>query len=288
MKMKRNFSDWLSTLKESIADWTYYTNFEKVYKNVEELKVPLNILNSLINSKNIENEFRSLVHKYPEVLKAIPILLAKRELEIKISNGDGDKVFHFNKPNYTIDEYVNFMNKTGLFDLLSNHIIGDLMDYVKGVEVGLDSNARKNRTGTSMENIVEAHLQKLGFTREVDYFPQYSASKILMNYGIDVTNIDVEDKANKIFDFVVKTSSSVYAIEVNFYSGGGSKLNETARSYKMIAQESSNISGFKFIWITDGVGWLTAKNPLGESFAAFDEIFNINDLEQGKLREVLK
>jgi type II restriction enzyme len=285
--MKRNFNNWLSTFKESIADWTYYSDFRKVYKNVEEIKIPLNILNSLINSKNIENEFRSLVDKYPEVLKVIPILLAKRELEIKISNGDGDKVFNFKKPNYSIDEYVVFMKKTGLFDLLSNHIIGDLTDYVKGVEVGLDSNARKNRTGTSMENIVEAHLQNLGFKKDVDYFSQFSASRILRDYGIDVTNVDVKDKAEKRFDFVVKTQSSVFAIEVNFYSGGGSKLNETARSYKMIAQESNNISGFKFIWITDGVGWFTAKNPLSETFSVLDEIFNINDLEQGKLKEIL-
>ncbi len=286
--MKRNFNNWLSTFKESIADWTYYTNFNKVYKNAEEIKVPLNILNSLINSKDIENEFRSLVTKYPEVLKVMPILLAKRESEIKISNGDGDKVFNFDKPNYTIGEYVVFMNKTGLFDLLSNHIIGDLTDYVKGVEVGLDSNARKNRTGTAMENITEAHLQKLGYKKDVNYFAQFRASRILRDYGIDVTNVDVKDKAEKRFDFVVKTESTVYAIEVNFYSGGGSKLNETARSYKMIAQESNNIPGFKFIWITDGVGWFTAKNPLGETFAVFEEIFNINDLEQGKLKEILK
>ena len=283
--MKRNFSDWLSTLKESIADWTYYTNFEKVYKNVEELKVPLNILNSLINSKNIENEFRSLVHKYPEVLKAIPILLAKRELEIKISNGDGDKVFHFNKPNYTIDEYVNFMNKTGLFDLLSNHIIGDLMDYVKGVEVGLDSNARKNRTGTAMESIVEGYFKEA----KIDYHTQLNKAKIKEIYNIDLYDISVKDEkgkeADKKFDFTFKSKDILYLVETNFYSGGGSKLNETAKSYKELSRQLKRYPNVKFMWITDGVGWNTVKRGLKETYDEIDHFYTLVDLENGMLNK---
>jgi len=286
--MKRNFNNWLSTFKESIADWKYYTDFDKVYKNVDILKFELNLLNSLIGSTNIEQDFRVLVAKYPEVLKVIPILLAKREYEIKITDADGYRIYNFINANYSIDEYVLFMKNTGLFDLISRHIIRDLTDYVKGVEVGLDSNARKNRTGKAMENFVENYLVKLGFIKNKTYFSQMTAKDINRHFGVDLSNLNGEEKADKRFDFVVKTPNLVYGIEVNFYGGGGSKLNETARSYKMIASESQNIQGFKFVWITDGQGWYSARYNLEETFNTLEDMYNINDLERGIFAEKLK
>lgn len=153
--MKRNFNEWLSTMRDSIATWRYYTDFEKVYSNVESIKVELNILNSLIGSRNIENEFKQLLKEYPKTLNVVPILLAKREKEIKITDAEGEFLFNFSKPNYTIEEYTKFMRETGLFDLLEKHIINNLVDYVTGVEVGMDTNGRKNRTGDAMEDLVE-------------------------------------------------------------------------------------------------------------------------------------
>lgn len=287
--MKRNFNNWISKFKDSVADWTYYVNFPKVYKNVDSIKIELNLLNSLINSKDIENEFRTLVSKYPEVLKVVPILLAKRDSEIKIIDEGKDKNFDFFNRNYSIDEYVNFMHKTGLFDLLSTHIISNLIDYVKGVEVGLDSNARKNRTGTAMENIVESFILDAGFIKDVTYFKEMKTSKIRELFGIDLKleSLD-ESKAEKRFDFVIKTEHKVYAIEVNFYSGGGSKLNETSRSYKMLAQESKEIPNFEFIWFTDGIGWNSAKKNLEETFDVLEHMYNIDDLENGVLSQIIK
>ena len=287
--MKRNFNEWVNKFIDSVADWRYYTDFPKVYNNVDAIKVELNLLNSLINSKDIENDFRNLVTKYPEVLKAVPILIAKRGSEVRVVDKGKDKNFNFNKLNYTIDEYVYFMDKTGLFDLLSNHIISDLLDYVKGVEVGLDSNARKNRTGKAMENIVESFIVDAGFISDVNYFKEMRTSEIRDRFGIDLQleSLD-ESKAEKRFDFVIKSETSVYAIEVNFYSGGGSKLNETARSYKMLAQEASSIPGFKFVWITDGIGWNTARRNLEETFDVLEDIYNINDLESGILAKIIK
>jgi type II restriction enzyme len=287
--MKRNFNEWVNKFIDSVADWRYYTDFPKVYNNVDAIKVELNLLNSLINSKDIENDFRNLVTKYPEVLKAVPILIAKRGSEVRIVDKGKDKNFNFNKLNYTIDEYVYFMDKTGLFDLLSNHIISDLLDYVKGVEVGLDSNARKNRTGKAMENIVESFIVDAGFIRDVNYFKEMRTSEIRDRFGIDLQleSLD-ESKAEKRFDFVIKSETIVYAIEVNFYSGSGSKLNETARSYKMLAQEASTIPGFRFVWITDGIGWNTARRNLEETFDVLEDIYNINDLESGILSKIIK
>ena len=163
--MKRNFNDWLKTFKSSICDYSYYVDFEKVYSNIENIKIELNILNSLIGSKNIEYDFEKLIINYPQVLKCIPILLAVRGREIYAIDGDGEYLFNFNKPNYTTQEYMMFMRKTGLFNLIANHIINNLVDYVTGVEVGLDSNGRKNRGGHLMENLVEDYLIKAGFIK---------------------------------------------------------------------------------------------------------------------------
>lgn len=128
--MKRNFNDWLKTFKSSICDYSYYVDFEKVYSNIENIKIELNILNSLIGSKNIEYDFEKLIINYPQVLKCIPILLAVRGREIYAIDGDGEYLFNFNKPNYTTQEYMMFMRKTGLFNLIANHIINNLVDYV--------------------------------------------------------------------------------------------------------------------------------------------------------------
>jgi type II restriction enzyme len=164
--MKRDFNSWLGTMKDSIASWTYYTDFQKVYENVNKIKVELNILNSLIGSKNIEQEFKDIVKQYPNVLVVVPILLAKREKEIKVNDAKEYYVFNFIKMNYTVDQYTLFMRNSGLFDLLQNHIINNLVDYVLGVEVGMDTNGRKNRTGDVMEDLVESYLLKAGLVKD--------------------------------------------------------------------------------------------------------------------------
>lgn len=286
--MKRDFNKWLATMRDSIATWRYYTDFEKVYSNVESIKVELNILNSLIGSRNIEKEFKQLLIEYPKTLKVIPILLAKREREIKIIDAGGEFLFNFNNPNYTIDEYTKFMRETGLFDLLENHIINNLVDYVTGVEVGMDTNGRKNRTGDAMEDLVESYLIKHGLVKGVSYFKEMTKSEIESKFDLDLGYISNQGKTEKRFDFVLYVNNHVYACECNFYGGSGSKLNETARSYKNLAIESKQIEGFTFVWFTDGIGWNTAKHNLEETFDVLETIFNLKDLEEGILEKLLK
>ena len=168
----RDFNAWLSTFRASIADYGYYVDFPKIYKNVEKIKVELNILNSLIGSKNIEEEFIQLVGKYPETLKCIPLLLAVRTNEIYAIDGDGEFTYSFKEANQTIEQYCVFMRKTGLFELLEKHIINNLYDYATGVETGLDSNGRKNRGGHLMENVVEDYIKKAGFIKDENYFKE--------------------------------------------------------------------------------------------------------------------
>ena len=174
----KNFDEWLSTFRESIADYKYYVDFNNAYNNLNEFKVELNILNSLVGSKNIEEEFKSLITKYPEVLKAVPILLAKRENEIYCQDDNGKFKYNFKKQNYSIEQYCYFMKETGLFDLLSNRIVKDLVDYVLGVEVGLDSNGRKNRGGHLMENLVEKYIQDAGFIKGKTYLKEIKIKEL--------------------------------------------------------------------------------------------------------------
>lgn len=286
--MKRNFESWLLTMKDSIATWNYYTDFPKVYENVNKLKVELNILNSLIGSKSIEDEFKSLLARYPEIIKAIPILLAKREKEIKVIDSKENYVFNFAKMNYTIDQYALFMKNSGLFELLQNHIINNLIDYVLGVEVGMDTNGRKNRTGDVMEDLVESYLIKAGLVKDETYFKELNKSDVERMFHLDLSGISNQDKTEKRFDFVFKGPlGDVYACECNFYSGGGSKLNETARSYKTLALEAQGISRFTFVWFTDGLGWNSARHNLEETFDVLDTVFNIKDLEDGIVEKLL-
>ena len=279
--MKRNFNEWLETFRSSIATYSYYVDFEKVYGNIDAIKVELNILNSMIGSKNIEADFEKLLKDYPQILKCIPILLAVRGREIYAIDGDGEYLFNFKNANCSVEEYKIFMRKTGLFTLISEHIINNLVDYVTGVEVGLDSNGRKNRGGHLMEDLVESYLKKAGLVRDVDYFKEMYISEIEEKWGIDLSNISNQGKAEKRFDFVVRKGSMIYGIETNFYTGGGSKLNETARSYKTIALETREIDGFTFVWFTDGEGWKSARHNLEETFDVMDDIYCIKDLENG-------
>ena len=285
--MKRNFKDWFADFTDTIATYEYYTDFNVVYRNIDKIKVELNILNSLIGSKNIENDFDALFKKYPEIRKCLPLLIAVREKEIKVID-EGEKLkYNFTNIN-DIELLKRFMRKTGLFDLISNHLVNNLVDYATGVEVGLGSNGRKNRGGHLMEDVLQGFIEKEGFVLNQTYFKEMYLKDIESKWDIDLSALSNLGKVAKRFDYVVKTKNCIYAFETNFYSSSGSKLNETARSYKMLAEESINIKGFAFIWVTDGLGWVGAKNNLEETFDVMENIYNIRELSEGKLKEILK
>lgn len=285
--MSRNFSEWLLTFTDSIADYKYYIDFETIYKNAEKYKVELNILNSLIGSNNIESEFENIVKKYPETIKCIPILLAVRQSEILVLDDESNKFeYSFKEMNYDVNQYKIFMKETGLFDLLQNHLVNNLYDYVLGVECGLNSNARKNRGGHLMEDVVEKYIQKAGFKKNETYFKEMYLQEIEEKWKLDMSFISNKNQATKRFDFVIKTDRCIYGIETNFYAAGGSKLNETARSYKMLSEESDKVVGFEFVWFTDGMGWISARNNLRETFDKMDNIYNIADMKKGIMNQI--
>ena len=283
----RDFDLWRSKFRKSISSYDYYVDFEKVKKNVEDIKIELNILNSLVGSKNIESDFEKVVGKYPETLKCIPLLLAVRADELYAQDEEGAFDYNFKNINQSVEQYKIFMKKTGLFDMLQNHIVNNLVDYVYGVETGLDSNGRKNRGGHQMEDLVERYIKKAGFIKDVNYFKELKTTEMEKMWNLDLSVLSNKGKVVKRFDFVIKTESTIYAIETNFYASQGSKLNETARSYKMIAQEAEEIEGFKFIWFTDGLGWQSARENLRETFDIMEHIYNIDDLENNIISEVI-
>lgn len=285
---KRDFNEWLSEFRESISNYKYYIDFEKVFRNVDKIKVELNILNSLIGSKNIKEDFKNIISKYPETLKCIPILLAVRSSEIYAIDFEGEYKYNFKNLNYSLEQYEIFMEKTGLFELIQNKIINNLLDYVTGIETGLDSNGRKNRGGHLMEDLVESFIYKAGFKKDETYFKEMYISQIQKKWGVDLSSVSNTGKTEKRFDFVIKTKKQIYVIETNFYTSSGSKLNETARSYKTITKEIEEIDDVTFIWFTDGIGWKNAKNNLEETFDVLEHLYNINDLENDIITKVIK
>ncbi|MBQ5734948.1 MAG: type II restriction endonuclease [Lachnospiraceae bacterium] len=286
--MSRDFDKWLSGFRASISGYDYYIDFEKVIRNVDSIKIELNILNTLVGANNIEDEFERIVKRYPETLSCIPILLAVRGEEIYAQDEDGAYLYNFKNMNHDIDRYKMFMRKTGLFDMLSKHIVNNLVDYVLGVETGLDSNGRKNRGGHQMEDLVENYIIKAGFIRDENYYKEMYLREVEQKWNIDLSALSNQGKAAKRFDYVIKTENMIYGIETNFYGSGGSKLNETARSYKMLATEADTINGFTFVWFTDGIGWKSAKGNLRETFDIMEHIYSIEDLENDIIKKAIK
>lgn len=285
--MERDFERWFSTFRKNIMDYKFFVNFGKVYSEVSSIEACLKKLNSLIGSPNIKDDFRTLVKEEPETLACIPILLAVRSQEINVVDDKlGELNYSFLGQNYSVEQYCIFMEKTGLFDLLQNHIVDNLVDYVIGVETGLDSNARKNRSGKAMEELVEINIHKCGFEKGVNYFKEMTIREAHKRWGIDFSPISNKGKVEKRFDFVVKTFQKTYFIETNFYTGGGSKLNEIARSYKALAIEFRSIQDTAFVWFTDGYGWTKAKHNLEEAFDAMEHIYNIKDIEDGIMKRL--
>jgi type II restriction enzyme len=284
--MSRNFNDWFATFQNTNRTFSYWVDFEKILNNADSFKVELNILNSLIGSANIENDFVNLVIKYPETLQCIPLLIAVRGLEIEQMEGIFDFSENFAKINFRREQvkYVEFVRKTGLFALIEKRKIKNLYDYVVGIEVGLDTNARKNRGGELMSTIVCNYFDK----QKIKYEKEITTQYLEQRFDLDLSPITNNGKASKRFDFVIENKGIIYGIEVNFYSSGGSKLNETARSYKEIALAAKQIKNFKFVWITDGAGWKAARRNLQETFDVLPEMFNIKDLKDGQILNLLR
>ncbi|MCQ9210293.1 type II restriction endonuclease [Granulicatella seriolae] len=276
----------LSTLKDTIRTYDFFVAWGKVLGNVSKIEIPLNILNSLIGKSDIATELRELIKNYPEIVPVIPVLIAVRNQNINIADIGGDITYSFTKrKSYTdeeIEKIILFSDKCGLLKILSDKSIKNLVDYVIGVEVGLDTNARKNRSGGAMEALIEVYVKAICDEHGYKYLAQATAAKIKSEFGKEVNT----DKADRHFDFAIDAGDMLYLMEVNYYGGGGSKLKSVAGEFSSLFSLVKN-ENTGFIWVTDGKGWLTAKRPLRETFDITDYVMNINMIEQGLLEEIV-
>ncbi len=265
--MSEQFKIFLSQLSETNATLDYFTDFKKIKVNVNKIAIKLNQLNYLIGKKDIKLAVKELYEENPKTFEVLDILIAiRKNKNAKTFNNKGEIVLlssYFTSPE-SICEYIE---ETGLGEIFRNKDVKNLVDYVFGIEVGLDTNARKNRGGENMSKAVSLFFNKANifYKKEVSSteFPE------ILSLGADI----------KRFDFVVKTTKKTYLIETNFYNGGGSKLNETARSYSDLAPKINQYENYEFVWITDGQGWLSAKNKLEEAFNVIPSMYNLKTLE---------
>ena len=264
---EKDFNIFMSQLKETNQTLGFFCDFDKISQNVRNIEISLNILNYLIGKDDLEAAVCDIWHRDSKAFNVMDILIAVRDDgKKKVIDSIGQCVSlkqMFSSP----ERVIEYLRETGLADLFKSNRIKDLVDYVFGIETGLDSNARKNRSGHIMEDTVQSILETEGITyRKEVYSSEYPS----------LTEVLGEDE--KRFDFVIETPCKVYLMEVNFYSGGGSKLNEVARSYSDIAPKINSVDGFEFVWITDGIGWKSARNKLHEAYNLIPRVYNLTNI----------
>ena len=284
--MEEKFNELISTFKSSIKTWDYFVNWNKVNANCKNFEIQLNKLNYLLGKENLRDELEILLNDSPDVVQAFPILLAVRERKLSIINRDDKSVEEFDfSSNMDVDKAMRFLEKSKLVELFKTDGIKNLVDYVKGVEVGLDSNGRKNRGGTLMEELVEESVAEFCRKNNFRYISQATAGKIAGDFNVSVA----VDKSSRRFDFAIynPVDGKLRLVETNFYNGGGSKLKAVCGEFKALNDELAT-QGIELIWITDGLGWHTARLPLEETFNHnCGRIYNLSMLEDGVLKTLV-
>lgn len=293
LSSEERLEEFLSTLSITNRTPEYYVNWKKVDRETKKYELELNTLNYLIGKDDIYIEALDLFTKQPNLLKAIPSLIASRDRVLDILTIDNDDNMSFEQLNFKtidasrIDDYMKFIEQSGLLMFLQHHANRSLVDYVYGVETGLDSNARKNRSGTTMEGILERHISKIAQEQNLEWKAQATAQFIKEKWGVTVP----VDKSERRFDVAVysKENHKVWLIETNYYGGGGSKLKAVAGEFTELSQfVVKSDDDVEFVWVTDGQGWETAHLPLAEAFSHITNVFNLEMLREGFLSELFQ
>ena len=266
---QEQFDLFISQLRETNATLDFYCDFPKIAKNVADIEISLNTLNYLIGKEDLRSAVQALWDRDKRVFEVMDILIATRKKDGKKYIDNDGSMHSIHSLFSSVDGVMKFIEGTGLDKVFKNKEVKDLVDYVFGVETGLDTNARKNRSGEITETLVARIFDNAGITyREQVSSKEFPAISAVL--GAD----------QKVFDFAITSHGKIYLIEVNFYSGGGSKLNEVARSYTDVAPKVNGVPGFEFVWITDGEGWNSARNKLEEAFAAIPSIYNLTTISE--------
>ncbi|MBP5542319.1 MAG: type II restriction endonuclease [Bacteroidales bacterium] len=264
--MKKDFNLFMSQLQETNQTLDFFCDFDKISANVAEVEMSLNTLNYLIGKENLTEAVNEIWKRDSKTFEVLGILIAVRDEGNKpVVDGNGNVVLlksYFESS----AKVVQFLQGTGLAEIFQSRRIKNLVDYVFGIETGLDTNARKNRSGHIMESTIATIFKNNGiqFRQEV--------------YSSEFPQLSVLGTDEKRFDFFIDTKKKKYLIEVNFYSGGGSKLNEVARSYTELAPKVNSVGDFEFVWITDGLGWKSARSKLEEAYNTIPSVYNLTNI----------
>jgi len=288
------FDQFVSSLRPSLKLWDYFVNWDKVFRNTREIEIHLNLWNFLLGKENFDDECRRLLFEHPQIVQALPSMVVRdgagsqsfavvKDLhDIKAA----ESKFDFSKSadsEGAVEAALEFIHSTGLVKLFAKDGVKNLVDYVLGVEAGVDSNARKNRSGSAMEAVVGGYLEGFANKYNVSFISQATPAEILSRWGFEVP----VDKSSRRFDFAISDGKKLVLMEVNFYGGGGSKLKATAGEYKGLG-EFLNVPNLAFVWVTDGQGWQTTLRPLREAFDKLDYIWNLSWLAEDYLADLFE
>ena len=265
--MNKDFDTFMSQLQETNQTLDFFCDFNKIVQIVNNINLSLCMLNSLIGAPILRMAVETIWQRDRTAFDVMEILIAVRDRGNKKVIDTKGRCVPLSSFFFDIDGVMEYLESTGLAEVLQQQKIKNLVDYVFGIETGLDSNARKNRSGHVMERMIA----RIFTTNNISFRQEVYSSE-----WPEITNVLGDDK--KRFDFVVQKNGTTYLIEVNFYSGGGSKLNEVARSYSEIAPKINAVNGFEFVWITDGIGWRSAKNKLQEAYSIIPSIYNLTSI----------
>lgn len=286
------FDDFVRTLRPSLKLWDYFVNWDKVFRNTREMEVHLNVWNYLIGKQDFDKEFLGLLEEHPQIVRALPTLVVRDgagssrfSVVQNINDLTAPEVeFDFTQPATSAEQResaLSFVKESGLVRLFAQDGVKNLVDFVLGVEAGVDSNARKNRSGTSMEAVVYSYLTDFTKSQNIEVLSQASALAIKAKWGFDVPT----DKSSRRFDFAFSDGNKLVLMEVNFYGGGGSKLKATAGEYIGLS-DLLDIPNIDFVWVTDGHGWLSTLLPLKAAYDKLDYVWNLNWLSRNYLSDL--
>lgn len=288
-----SFNAFVGTLRPSLKLWDYFVNWDKVFRNTREIEIHLNIWNFLLGKDNFDIEFDSLLTEHPQIVKALPSMVVRdgagsskfSVIENIKDLSSPEVLFDFSKPADTPElrrAALDFVKGSGLIKLFGKDGVKNLVDFVLGVEAGVDSNARKNRSGTAMEAVVDEYLKDFTASKSIDFISQATPNAIKAKWGFDVP----VDKSSRRFDFAISDGVKLVLMEVNFYGGGGSKLKATAGEYIGLGA-LLKIPNVEFVWVTDGQGWLTTLLPMKAAYEKLDFVWNLDWLARGFLSDLL-
>lgn len=275
----------IQTLLPTIHQSDWFVDWNRVKGNVAPHARELALLNTIVGSLDIERELTSLIADYPKVLRVMPLLLASRDQSFDVMVDAKNLLvdrFDFSGRNTTREDIascVEFLKRSGLLDILSDRRIKSIADYYFGIEVGLDSNARKNRSGELMESLVENFVVETSATLRAEYMEQATATKIKEAWDFPLQM----DKSDRRVDFALFKDDHLFLVETNFYGGGGSKLKSTATEYCEMFSRYSIQPKVDFLWITDGIGWKGTQPPLREYCRKADYLLNLTSMRKKNL-----